>query len=216
MNQSLRITTVTAFIDWNSQIHAARSAPGASPVALGYHTLRYVGRTIGRVLTGVDNTARFDVTLRLYHGWYRGFEATPRRKAMTEVFAAADFVSLSSHANVVIRSALNFGDTLSSATAARYFPKLGCHIPNTVRKDVNDKGEIEEKMVDTAIASEFVDLAHREPDRWLMLVGEDDDLIPPTYVAEGIRGGRGGKVLLVRSRNDTPFLKLDQLRYTPS
>jgi len=216
MSQVSQIITVTAFIDWNSQIHAARAAPSASPVAIGHHTLRYVGRAIGRVLTDIDKAARFDVTLRLYHGWYRGFEATPRRKAMIEVFAAADFVALSRRANIVIRPTLNFGDTLSSAASIRYFPKLGCHIPNTLRKDINDKDEIEEKMVDTAIASEFVDLAHREQDRWLMLVGEDDDLIPPTYVAEGIRGGQGGKVILVRSRNDTPFLKLDQLRYMPS
>jgi hypothetical protein len=216
MSQFPRITTVTAFIDWNSQIHAARAAAGVSPVELGHHTLRYVGRVIGRVLASIDNTARFDVTLRLYHGWYRGFAPTPRRRAMTEVFAAADFPTLSNQTNVVIRSALNFGDALLSATSARFHPKLGCHIPNTLRKDLIDKGEIEEKMVDTAIASEFVDLAHREPERWLMLIGEDDDLVPPTYVAEGIRGGQGGKVLLVRNRNDTPFLKLNQLRYAPS
>lgn len=216
MNQAKRITTVTAFIDWNSQIHAARADADSTPITLTQQTLRYIGRTIGRVLASVDRTARFDVNLRLYHGWYRGFEPTPRRKAMIEVFAGTDFAALSNQSNVVIRPSLNFGDSLESATSARYFPHLSCHIPNTLRRDIIDKDVREEKMVDTAIASEFVDLAHREPDRWLMLVGEDDDLVPPTYIAEGIRGGVGGKILLVRSRGDTPFLKLDQLRYAPS
>ncbi|MFT8922903.1 hypothetical protein [Acetobacter sp.] len=219
MNQYRPITVVTAFIDWNSQIHAACALPTASAVELTRHTLSYVGRTIGRVLTGIDNARRFDVTLRLYHGWYQGFEATSRRKAMIQVFAAADFVSLSTRTNVVIRPSLNFGDALTSAITARCFHKLGCNLPNTLRKDINNKDTIVEKMVDTAIASELVDLAHREPHRWLMLIGEDDDLVPPIYVAEGIREekkGEKGKVLLIRKRKETPFLKLNQLRYAPS
>lgn len=215
MSRAMRITTVTAFVDWNSQIHAARPAAESTPVSLAQQTLRYIGRTIGRVLASVDRAAKFDVSLRLYHGWYRGFEPTPRRKAMIEVFAATDFSALSNQSNVVIRPTLNFGDSLASATSARFFPHLNCHIPNTLRRDIVDRQSIEEKMVDTALASEFVDFAHREPDRWLMLVGEDDDLVPPTYIAEGIRGGTGGKILLVRSRADTPFLKLEQLRYAP-
>jgi hypothetical protein len=75
-----------------------------------------------------------------------------------------------------------------------------------LRKDLVDKDEIEEKMVDTAIASEFVDLAHREPERWLMLVGEDDDLVPPTYVAEGIRGGQEEKYCLSGTGTTPHFL----------
>lgn len=213
MNQVTRITPVTAFVDWNSQIHAARTDKNAAPVAHCEYTLRYIGRMIGRVLVGIDKAARFDVTLRLYHGWYRGFQPTERRRAMTKVFASEDFVALSSQPNVVIRPGLNFGDSLVSASSARLFPHLQCHIPNTLRRDAEDG---EEKMVDTAIASEVVDFAHREPDRWLMLIGEDDDLVPPTYVAEGIRGGQGGKIVLVRQRTGPPFLKLDQLRYPPS
>ena len=84
-----------------------------------------------------------------------------------------------------------------------------------LRKDLIDKNEIEEKMVDSAIASEVVDFAHREPDRWLVVVGDDDDLVPPVFVAEGARGAGLGKVLLVRSRPDSPFLKLDDLRVKP-
>lgn len=70
-------------------------------------------------------------------------------------------------------------------------------------------------MVDTAIASDLVDLAHREPNRWLVIVGDDDDLVPAVFVAEGARGPAQGKVLLIRSRPDTAFLKLDNMRHRP-
>ncbi len=67
----------------------------------------------------------------------------------------------------------------------------------------------------TAIASDLVDLAHSERDRWLLLFADDDDLVPPVFVAEGVRRRTDGRVILVRTRLDTPFLKLENLRIQP-
>ena len=207
-----RIIPVTVFVDWNSQIHAAAPKEDVDPIAVCSITLGYVGRVIGKALDQAEPGRLFDVTLRIYHGWHKGFEPTIRRKAITRVFANADFPALSARPNVVIRPNLHLGSLLASALPIRLHSHLNCHLPNTLRRDLVDRTKIEEKMVDSAIASEVVDLAHREPERWLIVMGEDDDLVPPIFVAEGARSSNGGKVLLLRNRPETQFLKLNDLR----
>lgn len=212
---SLGIISATALIDWNSQIHAAKAPSELAPVELARFTLQYVCRTIGRVLFNIDSNFRFDVILRLYHGWYRGFEPTTNRKAIIEVFSEIDLIHLSEKSNVIIRRDLYFGDNLLSASTHRLHTRLGCHLPNTLRRNDRQEDEFAEKMVDTAIASDLVDLAHSDRKRWLLLFADDDDLVPPALVAEGLRSKSDGKVLLIRGRNDTPFLKLENLRVRP-
>lgn len=152
MPERTAITPVTAFVDWNSQIHAAEPARNADAKTVCDTTLRYVGKTIGKALNEAARDRRYDVTLRVYHGWYKGFEPSIRRKAMIQVFAEADFPSLSSRANVVIRPTLHFGDLLLSAFPQRLHTHINCHLPNTLRRDLTNKTDIEEKMVDSAIA----------------------------------------------------------------
>lgn len=201
---------VMALVDWNSQIHAAR--PGSvSEIELARRTLDYVGRTIGRTLAQARKDARFDVTLRLYHGWHKGFEVTARRRAMTTVIAETDFIALSCKGNVSIRDTIQFGDRLNSALNSRIHTRLNCHLPNTLRNILGVGGGVEEKMVDTAIASDVVDIAHREPSNWILVLGEDDDLVPPLFVAEPMVTAHNGNILLVRGRSGEPFLKLQDI-----
>ncbi len=210
MQENLQPLRVMALVDWNSQIHAARS--GRAPeVELGKRTLDYVGRTIGRTLDRVRADARFDVTLRLYHGWHKGFEVTARRRAMTTVIADTDFTALSCKRNVSIRDTVQFGDRLNSALNSRIHTRLNCHLPNTLRNELGLGGDVEEKMVDTAIASDIVDIAHREPSNWILVLGEDDDLVPPLFVAEPMVTAHNGNILLVRGRSGEPFLKLEDI-----
>lgn len=215
-----QITPVTAFVDWNSQIHAAKPPRGTQEMGIASKTLTYVGKVIGRALYDTAPAERFNVELRIYHGWYKGFEATPRRKALVQTIAGLDFLSLSAKPNVSIRERVEFGDNLFSALEIRRHDRLRCHLPNTLRNSVKktkdgDAKETEEKMVDTAIASDVVDLAYKEPKRWLLVIGDDDDLVPPTFVAEGVRRVGDGKIILIRTREDTPFLNLANLRYKP-
>lgn len=201
---------VVALVDWNSQIHAARPGIG-SEIELAKRTLDYVGRVIGRALSQTRLDTRFDVSLRLYHGWHKGFEATARRRAMTTVIAETDFVALSCKGNVSIRDNVQFGDQLNSASSTRFHTRLNCHLPNTLRNVSGPGGEVEEKMVDTAIASDIVDIAHREPSNWILVLGEDDDLVPPLLVAEPMVAAHNGNILLVRRRSGEPFLKLQDI-----
>ncbi len=204
---SLRPIPVTAFIDWNYQIHCANPPAGNCRV-VAERTLDYLGRVIGRILTGINALVRFDVSLRVYHGWFKGFEPTENRRALATVAGGADFAALSTKATVQIRPELLYGDQLLSALDKRLHSRLGIHIPNTLHRNPST-GKFEENMVDTAIAADVVDLAHREPERWILVVSNDDDLVPPVFTAEAIRGARGGRVLIVRTRSQGPFLKLD-------
>jgi hypothetical protein len=208
------ITSVTAFVDWNSQIRASRSSRLAPPIAAG-RTLQYVSRVIGKALTNVSSQDKFDVTLRVYHGWRKGFESSVNRKALIGASASADFPTLSRRATVLIRDRIEYGDFLMSAMPSREHPSLACHLPNTFRKAINDETREEEKMVDTALASDVVDLAHHSSTTWILVIGDDDDLVPPSFVAEAVRNGKPGRVVLVRNRPCTVFLKLDGLGYRP-
>lgn len=210
MQKSSQPVRVVTLVDWNSQIHAAR--PGAvSEIELARRTLDYVGRTVGRTLDQARNDTRFDVTLRIYHGWHKGFEVTARRRAMTTVVAETDFIALSCKRNVSIRDTIQFGDRLNSALNSRIHTRLNCHLPNTLRNALGVGGGVEEKMVDTAIASDIVDIAHREPSNWILVLGEDDDLVPPLFVAEPMVTAHAGNILLVRGRSGEPFLKLQDI-----
>lgn len=205
------VVNVTAFIDWNSQIHAARPGRNVSEAVIAQRTLEYVGQILGNHLSKQDATARFSVTLRLYHGWHKGFQVMPRRKAIRTVVAGADFGLLSTKATVTIRPNIEYGDLLISGQQTRLHPMLGCHLANTLRATIEDPNVHEEKMVDTAIAADLVDLSFRDPERWLIVVGEDDDLVPPIIVAEGTRSKNDGKIFLLRKRPVTNFLKLEGL-----
>lgn len=213
LRASSGIVTVTAFIDWNSQIHAAAPPQGCSEIEIASRTLEYVSKKLCSGLKKIEQISKFDVTLRIYHGWHRGFEETPRKKAIT--IASAGATSLSDRPLILIRPDVEFGDRLVSANVSRLHARINCHVPNTLRKSLKSPDNDEEKMVDTAIAADVVDLAYRDPARWLVIVGEDDDLIPPLMVADGVRGLRDGKVVLFRQRGDTPFFKISDIRMTP-
>lgn len=214
MQAPIPFTKVTALIDWNSQIYASRPRHGCDPLELCRHTLAFVGATITKILSKIEPSTRFEVSLRLYHGWFKGFTSTTRKRAMLKTVSGTDFTALSGRPNVIIRHEVSFGDELIYANPNRLHYHLGCHLPNTLRNDPSSNSEME-KMVDTAIASDLVALALAEPKRWLIVLGEDDDLVPPIFVAEGVRGRGDGKVILVRKRPDSQFLKLDNLKISP-
>jgi hypothetical protein len=204
-----RVKDVVAFIDWNSQVHNAplgRRVKDEEVIAT--EVLGFSLATIKSVLQGAFLDSRFSVSLRFYSGWRKGFEPSVRRKALQRALSATDF-SLFQGRNVVFRSETSFGDQLRSAVNSRTHKVLNCQLTNTLRME---RGRPREKLVDTALASEVVDWAHRDFSDWLLILAEDDDLVPPVMIAEGIRGTSGGRVLLLRRRPEDKFLKLGDLR----
>ena len=204
-----------AFVDWNSQSHAAidRELRGTQEGAS--RTLEYVGRVVGTALHSACNETRFKVKLRIYYGFRKGFEATEGRKAVINALTSADLAIISRRANVLIRDEFALGDTLLSARPIRMHNAQSCHLPNTFRRSISDNARFEEKMVDTALATDLVHAAHSDKKTWLLVLGEDDDLTPPIITADSIRYGSESMVLLARKRPLAPFLKIEDLQCAP-
>lgn len=208
------ITEAIAFVDWNTQIRALRLNKHPDQSFASLKALEYVAKIIADSLSSRDSERRFLVTMRIYHGWLKGFEPTIRRRALRSAEKDLDYLSLGERRNVKFRPTLELGDRLMSASATRLHSYLNCHLPNTLRNSVFDGLREEEKMVDTAIASDVVDVAHREKATWIVLVSDDDDMVPPVFVAESARlPSVDGQVVLARRRGGGPFLKLEGLSW---
>jgi hypothetical protein len=203
------IIRVVAFVDWNSQIHISGLDTKDDPVAAAKSVLMRTARRIARCLTTTEQHARFVVNLRLYHGWHRGFEPTANKKAIRTALADVDFASLSAMPAVSFSEAVGYGDCLLAALPRRLHQSLAIHLPNTLRK----QGRLDsEKMVDTALATDVVFTAFNDPKDWILVVAEDDDLVPPIFTAEALLEPHGSRILLLHSRmRSGTFLRLDLL-----
>jgi hypothetical protein len=204
------LISVTAFVDWNAQIYNCAADSIGDVVARAQHTLERTARLIAKVLTAQDKNGRFHVTLRLYHGWYKGFEPTPNRRAIVSVVAATDFATLSRSSAVVFSENVQYGDLLLGALPTRQLPRLAIHLPNTLRQQDGRQGLVE-KMVDTALAADLLCWARNDPDEWAIILADDDDLVPPIFVAEAWTRSNGGRIFLIRHRHSRNFMRLDGL-----
>jgi len=200
---------VTCFVDWNSQLLLTGTDYEKDPVEAARTAFRQVTRRIARCLVRVDTSENFQVHLRLYHGWRKGYEPTTNLKAIRNVIAETDFSTASDKPSVVYSCDVGYGDCLLSALPQRMHLKLGIHLPSTLR----DRGSqrYEEKMVDTALATDLVVCAYQDPNEWILLVTEDDDLIPPLFTAESIITAQARALLLSKRKWGNNLLLLDGL-----
>ncbi|WP_304306892.1 hypothetical protein [Pseudacidovorax intermedius] len=208
---TIAIVDVIAFVDWNAQLRLTKVDSGQNPEGAAELAFKQTARRIARCLDAVDKNIRFRVMFRLYHGWHKGYEPTANRKAVKLVIAKTDFASLSQKPNVLFSPSVEFGDHLLYAEPIRLLGRLNCHLPNTLRSRFGS--ETEEKMVDTALAADVVALAHREQKNWIIVVTEDDDLIPPVYVAELALAGTTSRTLILQKNARGSMLNLTNLLF---
>lgn len=188
---------VTCFVDWNSQLLLTGIDYKNQPVEAARTAFRQLTRRIATCLAKADTSENFQVLLRLYHGWRKGYQPTANLKAIRQVIAETDFSTASDKPSVAYLGDVAYGDRLLSALPVRIHSKLGIHLPNTLR----DRGKgCEEKMVDTALAADLVVCAYQDPGEWILLVTEDDDLIPPLFTAESIINASQARALLLSNR----------------
>ena len=200
---------VTALVDWTAQMHNAKAVEIEEPRARAGFTLKKVARIIDTVLTSRAPSTRFQVDLRLYHGWHKGFEATENRRAVAALIGETDFSNLSRSPNVRFSAEVRYGDELLASLPQRAHARPPIHLPDTWRQQ--DRGSPRaEKMVDTALAADLLDRARNDPHEWTLVLSEDDDVVPPVFTAEAWTRPYGGCVLIVRTRRSSrAFLKLD-------
>lgn len=203
-----RLTAVTAFVDWQTQMHHT-SVHTSSANARAALTLQRTTRIIHRVLKTEAPDTRFSVVLRLYHGWHKGWEPTENLRAIASVRIAEVF-SDSSSPDVMFSQGVRYGHTLLSALPERSHQRTGFHLPNTLRDQ--EGASPTEKMVDTALAADLLAWARSDPDEWALVLSDDDDVVPPVLTAESWMRPHGGRVLIVSTqRRRRDFLKLDGL-----
>ena len=202
---------MTAFVDWNSQIHNAR-VDELDPVEKAKQTLRKTVQAIRRVLAGEEPARRFDVGLRLYHGWHRGWEKTENLRAIMEAVADPAFPAVYSAPNVLFRQAVGYGHTLLNTLPERRHPGSQIHLGDTLRRrPARALRYEEEKMADTALAADLLQWARESPSQWALVLAEDDDIVPPVFTAEAWIKAHGGRAFIVRTRKVTQYLRLDGL-----
>lgn len=186
-------------------MHNAGVRPGTDAKQGAQRAFAQTARLVQKALTAED--ARFRVSFRLYHGWYKGWEATEHLKAVA--YAVDDVAALSS-SRVSFSRTVEYGYTLLSALPERQHRQPPVHLPNTLREQVRGHPP-REKMVDTALAADLLAWARFQSKEWALVLAEDDDLIPPLYTAEAWVKQRGGRALLVRKRGTNQYVKLDGL-----
>ena len=205
-----RSIPVTAFVDWNAQIHNAGVSSKNPPDKRAGRTMTWMSKIIGKLLIRQAPAARFNVGLRLYHGWYKGWERSENYRAITGIVRDNDLSALSSTPNVAFSSEVQYGHTLLAAIPERRHDSPSIHLPNTWRRQTGDSTR-REKMVDTALAADLLEWAREDQDGWAIVLSEDDDIVPPIFTAEAWTRPHGGRVFIARSRRGDAFLKLDGL-----
>ena len=202
---------VTAFVDWNSQIHNAK-ATALDPVDRARQTLQRTARVVRRMLAGEDPTRRFDVGLRLYHGWHKGWEKTDNLRAIMQIAADLEFPADYSAPNVMFRQAVQYGHTLLCALPQRQHIGQQIHFANTLRRrSEKSRPNNEEKLVDTALAADILHWARESPAEWALVLAEDDDIVPPVFTAEAWITAFGGRAFILRARQADAYLRLSGL-----
>ena len=201
---------VTAFVDWSAQMHNAGVSSKNPPDERARQTMTWTSRIIGKLLIRQAPAARFNVGLRLYHGWYKGWERSENYRAITGIVVDDDLSALFRTPNVAFSSEVQYGHTLLAATSERRHASPPVHLPNTWRRQTRHSTR-REKMVDTALAADLLEWARENQNGWAIVLSEDDDIVPPIFTAEAWTRPHGGRVFIARSRRGDAFLKLDGL-----
>jgi len=136
--------------------------------------------------------------MRLYHGWYRGKTKTDERREL-DIFCAKNR-NQRVLKNVSFSPEIFFGDQLLCGGQR-------CAIYDTLRVR-EGKFEPEQKMVDTSLISDILHYGHTQKKSPIVVVGDDDDLLPGVFTADSW----GCQVVLCRLRSDdNQHLKTDGL-----
>jgi hypothetical protein len=207
----MRPITVTAFVDWNSQIYNAHARDMRDPRRKARLTLDATLTAIAKTLVALDARCRFRVGMRLYHGWHRGLTPSENRRALSQLVDDPSFRLVSPHLNVIFDTPILFGDFLLAALPHRVLRSPKIHLPDTLRAGVRIGDPDREKMVDTAMACDIMVQARSDPIEWRLVLAEDDDLVPALFAAEAWTKQKGGRTVLIRREGGSRFLQLDGL-----
>jgi len=154
------------------------------------------------MLYDIAGSQAFFLYFRCYCGWRIQSQPTRRRESLeaARIYNPRNvqdrgLAEYSPRTSQVVR-ALEFGDKLLGALDERLCgPRLDHHLPSTFQKNRNDVWG--EKMVDTALVADLLHLALETDQSWLVVVGQDADLVPGILTAEGLLHGTNRRMIFL-------------------
>ena len=115
--------SATAFVDWRAQMHNA-DCIDAPAIEGARRTLTQTARMVGRALA--TEKQRFHVSLRLYHGWHKGWQPTDGLKAAADAVDTTDFARLFGD-RIAFSPTVQYGHTLLTALPERQHARPSIH-----------------------------------------------------------------------------------------
>lgn len=193
---------VHVLVDWNSELLRLRGAEDREGPEVARRVLKLLSRQVGKMLYDIAATQAFFLYYRVYCGWRIQSKPTQRRESVesARVYDPSNsqdrgLAEYSPRTSQVVR-ALEFGDKLLGALDIRLCgPRLDHHLPSTFQKNREDVWG--EKMVDTALVADLLHLALESDQSWLVVVGQDADLVPGILTAEGLLNGTNRRVIFL-------------------
>jgi hypothetical protein len=198
---------VIVFVDWNSQIGNGGQLAEVRPLQRAQAVAEYVAKSVAACVSPRTERILYRVAVRLYYGWYKGLTATDARVSLQRHLE--DGILPVAVNNVTFDWSNMFGDNMLDAYSHRLHRKLRIHLPDTLRIDLDTGQREREKMVDTAMACDILFSARSDPSCLRIVMSEDDDIVPPIFMAERWAKDKGGKTILLRDRDTNGFLMLD-------
>jgi hypothetical protein len=188
---------VTALVDWDT---ARRVLPRPEFKMTNRHLENVIAKlqdAIANYLHNTDSKKTFRVQWRIYHGWYRGKTKTDDRRLFENYILAARSRTLRS---ISFSTDFKFGDTLCCNSSRN-------PLFDTLRRNP-DTGNMEQKMVDTALACDLLHLVRSRDSYIYIIVASDDDIIPALFTAES---WQANVVMLHNRANINSHLRLNGL-----
>jgi hypothetical protein len=204
-----KFINVTAFIDWDTARRCIEHKNSRLLTSLRKEgTLRKVIESLTENIATALYSQRPDdshsVTLRVYHGWYRGETKTDDRRALEKI-AAEPGVSSRTIRKTIFRE-ITFCDYLLSDHDSQHM------LYDTLRR--RKDGKDEQKMIDTVLTCDVLEFVRSTEDRRLaLIVGNDDDLIPALLTAH--TWGRNALLLRITRDRDNQHINTKNLIIRP-
>lgn len=189
----MRTRSALVFVDWDSARRISSSGRIKRPQREIENAIEALQDEVAKLLCGGEV---YRVFWRIYHGWHEGTKAT-RDRTFFESFVG----------NYRSRSIgkISFGQNFA------YGDEMLCQswrspLRFTLRKRSDRNGdERVQKMVDTALVSDLLQAARSGDYGRLIVIGDDDDLLPGLFAAE--KWGAPVQLLRLTNSSSLPLMR---------
>lgn len=173
---------VTVLLDWDTSrriVHCRQ--PSVRHIEQVFDQLQ---TAVAKEVSSRNHQTMYRVYWRVYHGWHQGKTKTPDRKLFEEYTSTAKSRTIN---NVSFSTDFSFSGSLCCTPERR-------PIVDTLRS--KDDGSTNQKMVDSMLICDILQLARTRDSSLIILIANDDDFVPALHTAEAWHA----KVVMLHNR----------------